>query len=329
MAKAKKIKVGFIGCGGIAQYHFSHYDKLKEKAQIVAACDLLPERTQATADRFGCRQYQDYNEMFAKEKLDACYVCVQPGAHNGMEFAAIEKGINIFVQKPMSLDLKYAKKVLAGIKKKKLIGAVGLQCRYSASLPLVKNWINHKKIAMISAHRLGGFPMVWWWRVKKESGGQHIEQTIHDFDICRYLFGDVVLVQSACRRGIITNIENNDVEDCSSTILTFADGKIGTFNTGCFGPGENGINAYAQNGCKVNYTIGGNYTITEPNMTITGKAGNDYGMECDETFVDVVSGALPEDELLNPYSDAIKSLALVFAIDESMHNGGMPVKPAL
>ena len=64
-------------------------------------------------------------------------------------------------------------------------------------------------------------------------------------------------------------------------------------------------------------------------MTITGMAGNDYGMECDETFVDVVSGALPQDELLTPYSDAIKSLALVFAIDKSMHNGGIPVKPEL
>ena len=41
MAKAKKkVRVGFIGCGGIAQYHFGHFDKMREKADIVAACDL-------------------------------------------------------------------------------------------------------------------------------------------------------------------------------------------------------------------------------------------------------------------------------------------------
>lgn len=326
---SKIAKIGFIGCGGIAQFHFSHFDKLKDKAQIVAACDLLPERTKATADRFGCRQYNDYKKMFAKEKLDAVYICVQPGAHDGMEFEAIDKGINMFIQKPMTLDMKYAKKVLAGIKKKKLITAVGLQCRYPDTLNIAKNWIARKNIGMISCHRLGGFPMVWWWRQKKESGGQAIEQTIHDFDLCRYLFGEVVQVQSAFRKGVITNIEGNDVEDASSTIMTFADGKIGTFNTGCFGNGAHGIDAYAPDGCKIHYTIWGEYEINEPNMKITGKASNDYGQECDETFIDAVRGEIPADEILSPYSDAIKTLALVFAIDKSMHNGGIPVKPEL
>ena len=47
-----KVKVGFIGCGGIAQYHFGHFDKMRDKAQIVAACDLQEEQAKATADRF-------------------------------------------------------------------------------------------------------------------------------------------------------------------------------------------------------------------------------------------------------------------------------------
>ena len=135
-------------------------------------------------------------------------------------------------------------------------------------------------------------------------------------------------MQSACRRGVVTDVENYNVEDASSTILTFKNGIIGTFNTGCFGPGAHDITAYAPNG-KMTYGIGGSYTITEPTMTITGKAGNDYGQECDETFIDAVRGEIPADEILSPYSDAIKSLALVFAINKSMDNGGMPVKPEL
>lgn len=330
MAKAKKkVKVGFIGCGGIAQYHFGHFDKMREKADIVAACDLRPERTQATADRFGSRQYQDYRVMFEKEKLDAVFVCVEPGAHDGMEFIAIEKGINLFVQKPMTLDMKYAKKVLAGIKKNKLISAIGLQCRYPDTMPLIKNWISHKQIGLINCTRIGGFPMVWWWRVKKQSGGQAVEQTIHDFDLCRYFFGDVARVQSICRHGLITNIENNDVEDCSSTLITFKSGLIGTFSTGCFGSGDHNITAYATGNCKMTCNIFGTYTITEPNMTITGKASNDFGQENDETFIDAVSGAISRDEILNPYSEAIKTLAFVFAIDKSMQNGGIPVEPEL
>ena len=89
-----------------------------------------------------------------------------------MELIAIEKGIHLFVQKPMTLDMKYAKKVLAGIKKKKLVSAVGLQCRYAETLDIAKRWVAGKQIGMVSCYRLGGMPKVWWWRVKKESGGR-------------------------------------------------------------------------------------------------------------------------------------------------------------
>ena len=331
----KKVRLGFIGCGGIAQFHFSHYDKMKDKAQIVAACDLIPERAQACAERFGFDKshvYTDYKKMFEKEKLDAIHICVQPGAHDGMEFIAIDKGIPFFCQKPMTLDLKYAKKVLAGVKKKKLITAVGLQCRYADTFDFIKSYvaakINRNEIAMLSAHRLGGFPMVWWWRRKEQSGGQVVEQTIHNYDLCRYLFGDIVQVQSACRKGVITDIPDNNVEDASSTIMTFANGIIGTFNTGCFGNGPGDINVYTRKG-KMAIGLGGNYRIEEPNQVFTGSPSNDYGFDCDQTFTGAVRGEIDADEILSPYSDAIKSLALTLAINESMDNGGIPVKPAL
>jgi len=232
-----KVKVGFIGCGGIAQYHFGHFDKMRDKAQIVAACDLQEERAKATADRFQAKAYLDYKQMLSKEKLDALFVCVQPGAHDGMEMLAIEKSIPIFVQKPMTLDMAYAKKVLAGLKKKKLPSAVGLQCRYCDSVDIAKRWADTHDIGVISGHRLGGMPKVWWWRVMEQSGGQAVEQTIHDFDLLRYIFGEVTSVSSVRRRGLMTDVENYNVDDASSTVLTFKSGAIGTFSTGCFGPG--------------------------------------------------------------------------------------------
>lgn len=332
-----RIKVGIIGCGGIAQYHFGHFEKMLDKMQLVAACDLVIEKAQKTAERFpGAKVYTDYRVMFEQEQLDAVFVCVQPGAHDGMEFIAIEKGINIFCQKPMSLDMKYAKKVNNGIKKNKLISAVGLQCRYSDSIPFVKSAIDRKlannDIAAVSAYRFGGFPMVWWWREMKQSGGQAVEQTIHNFDMLRYLFGDVEQVCAIRRRGVIRDIEGHDSDDASSTLISFKNGVIGTFNTGCFskadGPNDGDISAYFRDG-KITYSIFGNYTIKDKKLLVTGKHSNDYGQECDETFIDAVRGDIDRDEILTPYSEAIKSLAFVLAINESMDANGMPVKPAL
>ncbi len=324
-----KVRVGFIGCGGIAQYHFGHYEKMGDKAQIVACCDLLEDRRQKTADRFGAVPYADYREMLDREKLDALHICVHPGAHDGMEFVAIEKGIPLFVQKPMTLDMKYARKVMNAIKKKGLISAVGLQCRYVDTLPFVKNWVDHHEIATISCYRFGGVPMVWWWRQMKESGGQAVEQTIHNFDILRYLFGEVEQVQAARRRGIVKDIENYDVDDASSTLITFKSGVIGTFTTGCFGYFPGDFNFFAANGHKMEYGLGGNYKATSANMNIEGKPSNDHGQESDETFIDAVRGEISADEILSPYSDACKTLAFTLAINESMDQGGVPVKPAM
>jgi len=323
-----KVKVGFIGCGGIAQYHFGHFERMPEKAQIVATCDLREERARAAAERFQATPYVSYQEMFAQEELDALFVCIEPSAHDGMELIAIEKGIHLFVQKPMTLDMKYARKVLTNLKKKKLISAVGLQCRYADTIDVARRWVSSRPIGMISCHRLGGLPMVWWWRVKEHSGGQAVEQTIHDFDLCRYLFGEVSQVQAICRRGVVQDVENYDVEDASSTLLTFENGMIGTFSTGCFGRGAHDVTAYARNG-SLTYGLGGSYTINEPNMTITGKASNDYGQECDETFIDAIRGEIDAEEIMSPYADAIKSLALVLAINKSMDQGGMTVKPEM
>ena len=54
-----KVRVGFIGCGGIANWHFRHFDAM-EDAAIVAACDKIDERAQKAAERFGARAYIRY-----------------------------------------------------------------------------------------------------------------------------------------------------------------------------------------------------------------------------------------------------------------------------
>ena len=152
-----KVKVGFIGCGGIAQFHFGHMEKI-ENAQVVATCDRIEERANKAADRFKAKPYTSYKEMFEREQLDAVYVCVEPSAHDGMEMMAIERGINLFVQKPMSLDLAYAKDVRDAIADKGLVSAVGFQCRYVDTLPRVKAWLDGQEITQFTYfQQVGGY----------------------------------------------------------------------------------------------------------------------------------------------------------------------------
>jgi len=329
----KKVRVGFIGCGGIANFHFGHYDKDKNgapkipDAQIVAVCDKIPERVQAAAARFGATPYACYKEMLEKETLDAVYVCVEPCAHDGMEQLAISKGCNLFVEKPVSLSLEYAREVEAGLKAKKLINAAGFQDRYIDFEPTMKSWVAHSKVGFFNAYWVGGMPGVWWWRRRDTSGGQAVEQTIHTFDMCRNLFGEVVAVQAFGRRGIITDVENYDTEDASAVNLTFANGIIGTVYSGCFvrgGGGKNGVDVYTMNG-RMEYTERVSLVINEPNRSINIKVGNDFGQEEDDTFIQAI---IDKDQSIikSPYSEAVKNLQVVLAANESMDNGGKVIR---
>lgn len=326
---AKQVKIGFIGCGGIANFHFSHYDKDKNgqpkipEAKIVAVCDKLDDRVQKAAERFSATPYKCYKEMLQKEKLDAVYVCVEPCAHDGMEMMAIEKGCNLFVEKPVALSLDYARQVEAALAAKKLINAAGFQDRYIDFEPLMKNWVAKSQVGFFNAYWVGGMPGVWWWRRRDTSGGQAVEQTIHTFDMCRNLFGEVVKVQAFGRRGIITDVDNYDTEDASAVNLTFANGIIGTIYSGCFirgGGGKNGIDVFTMNG-RMTYTERTSLLIEEPNCTINIKVGNDYGQEEDDTFIQAI---LDKDQSIikSPYAQAVKNLQVTLAANESMDNGG-------
>lgn len=324
---SKQVRVGFIGCGGIAAFHFSHFkDQKIPDAKVVAVCDLIDERAAKAAEMFGASPYKSYAEMLQREKLDAVYICVEPCAHNGMELMAIEKGCHLFVEKPVALDIGYARTVANALKNRKLIHAAGFQDRYLDFVPQMKSWVASRKIGFFNGYWVGGMPGVWWWRRRDTSGGQAVEQTIHTFDMCRHLFGEIVAVQAFGRRGIITDVENYDTEDASAVNLKFANGIIGTVYSGCFirgGGGKNGINAYAMEGV-MEYEERIGVTIREANRTITMKTGNDYGQEEDDAFIQAI---LENDQslILSPYGEAVKNLEVTLAANESMDNDGRVV----
>ena len=328
---ADQVRIAFVGCGGIGNFHFGHFaDNKIPEAQIVAVCDLVEEKAQAAAERFGATAYVSWKDMFEKEQFDALYVCVEPCAHErengGMELAAIEKGCHLFVEKPVALSMDYANKVLAGLDAKGLINGAGFQDRYLDFAPKMKGWLASKEIGFFNGYWVGGMPGVWWWRKRSTSGGQAVEQTIHTFDMTRYLFGEVVAVQAFGRRGIMEDVPEYDTEDASAVNLQFESGVIGTVYSGCFAQsfGKNGIDVYCKN-AKLEYTERGGFKAMEPNLTVEMKTGNDYGQEEDDVFIEAILGN-DQSIILAPYSEAAKNLEVVLAANESMDNGGRLIR---
>jgi predicted dehydrogenase len=286
-------------------------------------------RAEATAGEFGvpdAKVFTDYKKLYKGAAFDAVYVGLPPFAHEEQELIAARQGIHLFVEKPVALSMELANKVSKAVVKAGIISSAGFQDRYQDIMPYMKNWLAKKDIAFINGYWVGGMPGVWWWRRREHSGGQAVEQTIHIFDMVRYLFGDVVAVQAFGRRGVITDVENYDTEDASAVNLQFENGIIGTVYSGCFTNcgGKCGIDIYCKN-ARLDYTERAGFKAFEPNLTIDMKTGNDYGQEEDDAFIDAI---LEKDQslILSPYSEAVKDLEVALAANESMDNGGKLIR---
>jgi len=317
------IRIGFVGVGGIARGHLGALSKI-EDVEVVAFCDTQGERAEAAAAQFKGTAYTDHREMLAREELQALYVCVPPGFHTDAEIIAAQKGVHLFVEKPVAVTLEKAREIEAAIKKAGVVSSVGYHWRYQDSTRVAKERLAGRTIAMVQGYWMGGLPGPPWWRVMGESGGQMVEQTTHIFDLARYLVGDVRRVFATSALRVLTDVPNLDVPDVGIAQLEFENGAIGVIsNTCCLDMGYRvGLHIVCRN---LVVEVDGGVRVIEPNRREEIHDQTDVRLVQNQVFIDAVkSGARAGIE--SDYSDAVKTLAVSLAVNESAETG-QPVEP--
>jgi len=81
----KKVRVGFVGAGGIANVHLQHISK-NEMAEVTVICDIYEETALQKAKEYGGTAYTNVDDMFEKEQLDALFISVPPISHRKQHF---------------------------------------------------------------------------------------------------------------------------------------------------------------------------------------------------------------------------------------------------
>ena len=345
-------KLALIGCGLIGEYHLDHFVQFKD-IELVGFCDLLIERAEAFTKKAGSgRAFSDFVKMYDETAPDMVFICVPPTCHGIIEFESIRRGIHFFVEKPLALDAGLAKEIIRQLEDTGLIAASGFQCRYDSINEAAKQFIKSNQILHVSGSRIGGMVEVPWWRIKASSGGQLVEQTIHQMDILRYLLDDEPdTVYSVANRGYLNQKEfpGYFTDDLSTTLITFKKGLTATMVTGCYALGpscwDNKL-TFGGREARMDYRLITDLTIygdegevpeelggvvsgdgmlrTSGGTGKTIKTSGDPGIECDRTFIDaVISG--DASKIRSPYADAWKSVAFCLACNESMDTK-MPVK---
>ena len=224
------IRVGFIGCGGIAHEYLARLDVLTAEARTVAFCDLDAGRAEGLAGPRDARVYTDWATMLERERPDAVFDCLPPFARGDELVAAAERGCAIFTTKPLGLELDVARRGLAAIEAAGVINSVGYMFRYSGITDYARELLSDRPLALVLGRVIGATPGGWYAR-RALSGGQIVEQSTHTIDLLRYLAGDVRTVYALARAGHVP--DRVDYEDVSTVSLDFAAGAVGTVVSTC------------------------------------------------------------------------------------------------
>ncbi|MFP5077901.1 glycosyltransferase [Rhizobium sp. YIM 134829] len=314
----QKLRIGFIGAGGIANRHLDILAGFEDVA-LVAFSDPDLGRAEAAAMRFGAKAFADHRAMLDAVPLDAVYVCIPPFAHGAPEHDLIARGIPFFVEKPVSLDLGTAEAIAAAIAEKNLITAVGYHWRYLDIVDEARGLLAENPAQLLSGYWLDSTPPPQWWWKEDQSGGQMIEQTTHLLDLARFLIGEVTDVYGRTGHKDRPDYPGLDVPTTTTASLTFESGVIANIASTCL-LGWNhrvGLHIFADR-LAIELTDRDIMIDVGRGRPVRGADGDPVWRE-DRDFVDAVRGI--ENRIRCPYHDALATHRLALAVMASARSG--------
>lgn len=154
----KKLKVGIIGTGWIAGAHMEQYLKMPD-VEIVAGADLVEGKADAFFKKWNLdrvRTYPDHKSMLDNEELDAVSVCTYNRTHAECSIYALEKGVNVLLEKPMCVTLDEGIEIMKAEKKSGKIISVGFQPRLDPNMIKLKDIVQSGELGQIYYIQTGG-----------------------------------------------------------------------------------------------------------------------------------------------------------------------------
>ncbi|MBC8227954.1 Gfo/Idh/MocA family oxidoreductase, partial [bacterium] len=153
----KRYRVGIVGCGNISRTHMHAY-RAAFAVDVVAAADIQEEKLSAFSEEYRISAlYTDYKEMLDKENLDIISVCTLADSHCEITVAAAQRGVHVFCEKPMALDLAEADKMIAACEQASVKLAVDHHRRGDARYHQSKPFIADDAIGGFRAILAGGW----------------------------------------------------------------------------------------------------------------------------------------------------------------------------
>ena len=189
----EKLKIGIIGCGGIAkQKHLPALKSQADKCEMVAFCDILEDRAIWACGEYGApgaKVYTDYQELLKDPEIDVVHVLTPNVAHCPITVAAFEAGKHVMCEKPMAATTEDAQKMMDAWKKSGKKFTIGYQNRFRKDAQMLKRICNEDKLGEVyfaKAHAVRRRAVPTWGVFPNKAlqgGGPLIDIGTHALDI--------------------------------------------------------------------------------------------------------------------------------------------------
>ena len=188
------LKVGLVGVGGISGAHIPAWDK-REDAELVALCDIRPEMMDRFDGQITARKYTDFDEMLVKEEIDVLDITLPTYMHAEYAVKALERGIHVVSEKPISLRREDVARVYQAAEKNDRYFMVAHVLRFWPEYVYLKDSIDSGRFGKLisgTMTRVGAIPTSSWdgWMQDPERSGMvPFDLHIHDLDFLVYTLG--------------------------------------------------------------------------------------------------------------------------------------------
>lgn len=228
------MKVAVIGCGNVSVMHFNAL-RDNPDTEIVAVADIKPERADKKAEEFGAKAYYDFDLLLENEELDCVHICTPHYLHTPMAIKALNKGINVLLEKPCSVSTEEIEELRKAEKSSGKQLGICFQNRYNTCVRDAKRIIESGEMGAVKSVRA----FVTWMRdekyysddwhgtLDKECGGVLINQSIHTMDLVQYLGGKCKKVTAHVSTDKFGGII--EVEDTANVLLELENGASVVF----------------------------------------------------------------------------------------------------
>jgi UDP-N-acetylglucosamine 3-dehydrogenase len=213
----KRIGVAVVGTGFWGKNHARVYKELAE-TELIAICDIDPQRAKAVANQFGAKPYTSAAKMLKNTDIEAVSICTWSTVLAKEATKAVEAGRHVLVEKPMAANVKQAENLLNKAEKEGVHLTVGFLMRFIPGLQHIKKAVQDKTIGELvcaTAKRVSQ------WPERIGDVGVVKDTAIHDIDVMLHLFNEDPIAVYA-KTGTMRHIR---FEDYAQIMLTFKDGK--------------------------------------------------------------------------------------------------------